>query len=98
MSTPSNFSDLVGVFMQLIRAALPVLAGLALLVFLWGLVKFIFNISKDEKGLQEGKNLMIWGLIALFILVSFLTIIDIVHDDLGFGPFAPMPFLPPKRF
>ena len=93
MQTPSNFRELVDIFIELINAALPVVAALALLVFLWGLAKFIFGISKDDKGLQEGKNLMKWGLIALFLLTSFWAILALVHSDLGFGFFG-VPFLP----
>ncbi len=93
MSTPRNFSNLVGIFLELIQAALPVVAALALLVFLWGLAKFIFQVSGDEKAVAEGKNLMKWGLIALFLLVSFWAIIRLIHKDLGFGFFG-LPFLP----
>lgn len=91
---PTNFSELVDVFLNLIRAALPVLLALALVVFLWGLAKFIFRVGGDEKAVGEGKNLMLWGLIALFILVSAWSIIKLVYEDLGFGIFIGLPFLP----
>ena len=91
---PSNFKELVDIFIELIQAVLPVIAGLALLVFLWGLAKFIFSVSGDEKAVAEGKNLMKWGLIALFILVSFWSIVALVHGDF-FGPgLFGVPFLP----
>jgi len=93
MSTPTDFSQLVSKFTDLILAALPVLTGLALLVFLWGIAKFIFHIGGSEDAIKDGKNLMVWGLIALFILLSFLAIIAFVHNDIGFGPFE-RPFLP----
>ncbi len=91
---PNNLSELIDIFLELIQAALPVIAGLALLVFLWGLAKFIFHVSGDEKALAEGKSLMTWGLIALFILVSFWAIIGLIHDDLSFGSILNIPFLP----
>lgn len=94
MDTPTNFTKLVDLFVELIQAALPVIAGLALLVFLWGLAKFIFRVSDDEKALEDGKNLMKWGLIALFLLLSFWAIIQVVHEDLGFGDTLEVPFLP----
>ncbi len=91
---PTDFKGLVDIFIELIQAVLPVIAGLALLVFLWGLAKFIFSVSGDEKAVGEGKNLMKWGLIALFILVSFWAIIELVHGDIfGLGLFG-VPFLP----
>jgi len=92
--TPTDFSSLVDLFLELIQAALPVIAALALLVFLWGLAKFIFRLADDEKALADGKNLMKWGLIALFILLSFWAIIQVIHQDLGFGDTLNVPFLP----
>ena len=94
MSTPSNLKELVDIFLDLIRTALPVIAGLALLVFIWGLVKFIFRIGGDEKAVEEGKNLMKWGLIALFVLVSFMAILAFVYRDIGFSRTFGLPLLP----
>jgi len=94
MDTPTNFTELVDLLVELIQAALPVLAGFALLAFLWGLAKFIFRVSDDEKALEDGKNLMKWGLIALFILVSFWAIIQVIQQDLGFEPSLEIPLLP----
>lgn len=94
MNTPTNFSELIYIFVGLVRTALPVIIGLALLIFLWGLAKFIFRIGGDEKAVEEGKKLMIWGLIALFIMISFWSIIAFVYGDIGFSwPFG-SPFLP----
>ena len=84
LMAPQNFTDLIDVFIGLIRAALPVLFGLAFLVFFWGLVKFIFRVGGDESAVKEGKPLMIWGLVALFILVSFVAIIAFFYNDIGF--------------
>ena len=91
--TPTNFSELAGTFTNLIQSTLPVIFGLTVLVFIWGLVKFIFRIGGDEKAVKEGKNLMIWGLIALFILMSYMAILALLHRDVGFGPFG-FPLLP----
>jgi hypothetical protein len=91
---PQNLKELIEIFLSLISAALPVLAGLALLVFLWGLAKFIFKVGGDEKAVADGKNLIKWGLLALFILVSFWAIIGFFYEDLGFGYFVGLEFLP----
>ena len=94
---PQNLRELIEIFLNLISAALPVLVGLALLVFLWGLAKFIFKVGGDEKAVADGKNLIKWGLIALFILVSFWAIIGFFYEDLGFGYFVGLPFLPTNK-
>lgn len=80
-------SDLGGVIRYLIEILAllnPILFSLAFVVFFWGLSKFILNSgNKDE--IEKGKNYMMWGIIALFILVSFRVIISFVSDDLGLG-------------
>lgn len=91
---PQNLTDLINVFIGLIREAIPVLIGLSLLAFIWGLVKFIARVGGDEKAVGEGKELMKWGLIALFVMVSVWGIIAFVYRDFGFTrPFG-IPTLP----
>jgi len=85
---PGNFTELIQIFINLATSLMPVLGGIALLVFFWGLVKFIAK-SGDEKTHQEGRNLMVWGLIALFVMISFLGIVYFFYDDLGFNTVRP---------
>ena len=92
--TPTNFGELVNIFVNLIRAALPLVMGLAVLVFLWGLVKFVSRVGGDVKAVEEGKKLMIWGLVALFVLISVWGILRFFYSSLGFSrPFG-LPLLP----
>jgi len=94
-NAPKNFSDLVDIFLNLIRVALPIIVGLALLIFIWGLIKFIFRVGGgDEKAVQEGKKLMIWGLIALFIMISIWGILRFLYGVPGFGGSFGYPVLP----
>ena len=92
--TPTNFSQLVDVFFELLVTALPVIVGLAFLVFFWGLVKFIFRIGGDERAVAEGKKFMVWGLIALFIIVSFWAILAFAYGEFGFTRPFDWPLLP----
>jgi len=62
----------------------PVLAGLALVVFFWGLVKFIFHAG-DEEMRKEGKKFMMWGIIALFVVVAIWGIVAFIAISLGVG-------------
>ena len=66
----------------LVNTLIPLLLAIAVLLFLWGLVKFIANIG-DETARAAGKSLMIWGMIALFVMVSFWGIIGYVQESLG---------------
>ena len=91
--TPTDFRDLVTKILLLINTILPVLVALALLAFFWGLVLFM-NKSGDPKTHGEGRKFMTWGLVGLFIFFSFMAIIRLFAQDLGFGPTVGIPTLP----
>jgi len=62
----------------------PILSGIALLVFFWGLVKFIFHAGDEEKR-SEGKKFMMWAIIGIFVLVSIWGIIFFLSRSFGTG-------------
>lgn len=82
-ASPQNFKDLVGIFLGLINAIIPVLLSLALLMFVWGLAKFISKAG-DAKNNAAGKELMKWGLVGLFIMVSYMGIVAFFYRDFEF--------------
>ncbi len=63
---------------QLIGAATPIVVALALVYFFWGLGQFIFN-SSDEAKRKEAISIMIYGIIALFVMVSIWGIINVLQ-------------------
>ena len=74
---------------DLVARAVPLLIGLALVGFFYGLVSYIFS---GAKGSAAGKNIMMWGLIALFVMVSVWGIITMAQGALGIqGSAMPAP-------
>jgi hypothetical protein len=71
---------LINSLQDLIAALIPLLIGVALLGFLWGLVQYIFKAG-DEKARGEGKQIMFWGVIALFVMVSVWGIIGVLQSS-----------------
>lgn len=65
-----------------IQSLTVIVAGLALLFFFWGLAKFILNAG-DENARQSGKQIMIWGVVALFVMVSVWGIVVIMRQITG---------------
>ena len=92
-SNGRDFAGVVGIVLTTITYIVPLLTAVALLVFLWGLARFILNAGSEDK-VSEGKQLMIWGVIALFVLVSVWGIISLFHSDLFGGTFSFPPRLP----
>lgn len=80
----SNFKRVVEEVVSVLVIVAPLLFVLTVLMFFWGLSKFILN-SGNEADLTKGKNYMIWGIIGLFVLLSAGAIINLVSGDLGLG-------------
>jgi hypothetical protein len=85
MGGPQNLGDYVTLFLQLYGLAVPILTGLAFLLFFWGVAKFILSAG-NQKELAVGRQYMIWGVIALFILITIWGIIQFMSNELGFTP------------
>lgn len=77
-----NIENLVEAIGRIVDLATPIVVGIALLVFFWGLVKFIFA-QGNEDAKEQGKRLMIGGVIALFVIVSVVGIINFIGDAIG---------------
>lgn len=82
-----NLTSLASAFGNLVNILLPIVVALALLAFFWGLAKFIFAAG-DETKRDEGKKIMIWGIVALFIMVSIWGLVQFIQSALlgGSGP------------
>lgn len=66
---------------NLITQATPIVVALALLAFFWGLVTYIFGSGDAEKR-KKGLAIMIWGIIALFVMLSVFGIINALQSTL----------------
>lgn len=85
-NTP-DFADVGGVISNfnknIVQNLIGLLSGAALAVFLWGLVRFIYDRSRgNDKDLARDKKGMMWGLGAMFVLVTLWGIITLVQGIL----------------
>jgi hypothetical protein len=85
-----NITNLLESVGNLVDLALPIVIAIALLVFFWGLVKFIFAGAEAK---DEGKTLMIWGVVALFVMVSVWGLVRFIGNafDIEQGGTVPVP-------
>jgi len=67
----------VGKVMNLL---VPIIFTLALLYFFWGLANYILKAGEEK---EEGKNIMIWGIVALFVMASVWGIINFISSSFG---------------
>lgn len=55
------------------------LIGLAVIFFLVGIVRFMFSVG-DETKRKEGKTMMIYGIIGLFVMVSVWGLVNLLSN------------------
>ncbi|MFH1472903.1 MAG: pilin, partial [bacterium] len=72
-----NVETLLGSIGRLVDLALPIVVGIALLGFFWGLAQFVFAAG-DEAKQDQAKSHMIWGVVALFIMVSVWGLVQFI--------------------
>ncbi|MFQ5662114.1 MAG: pilin [Candidatus Paceibacteria bacterium] len=81
------FLDVLGNFEAWIGDTILIVIGLAIAFFFWGLAKYILNAGDEEKK-KEGRSIMIWGIIALFVMVSVWGIVRLLAETFGVRPDA----------
>src|SRR3989344_4770138 len=80
--TLSNIETFVTSVGRVVGIALPIVVAIALLVFFWGLVKFIFAQGNEEAKV-EAKKIMLWGLVAMFVMVAVWGLVRFIGEALG---------------
>lgn len=78
-AAPKDFADFVKIFTDLIGALVPIVFAFALVVFFWGIAQFILS-ADDANKRTESKQIMIWGVIALFVMLSIWGIIGVLKS------------------
>lgn len=68
---------------------IPLVFGLALLMFLWGMFRFFIYGGHDEEERGKGKSLMVWAVIAFVLMVSIWGVVRLISSGLGLTNTAP---------
>ena len=67
---------------DLVDRAIPVVIAIGLLFFIWGIVQYI-AASGDEAAKEEGKRKMIWGIVALFVIIAVWGLVQLLFTLTG---------------
>lgn len=83
---------------NIINLLIPIVFALAMLYFFWGLAQYILN-SGDSGKQEEGRNKMIWGIVALFVMSAVWGLVNFLGTAVGVqsgtGPgFTPAQLVP----
>lgn len=75
-----NISGLVTDVGNIVNQLIPIAFALALLGFFYGLVKYIFGGAENK---DQAKNIMIWGVVALFIMAAVWGLVRFISNAVG---------------
>lgn len=77
-----NFTVFANKLVGIANAIIPFLIGVAFVAILWGIFKYIRNAGDAEK-VAEGRMAVIYGVIALFMMLSFWGFVMLITKSLG---------------
>lgn len=96
VAEPKNLTEIIGLFTNIGLALIPFLGAIAFLAFVWGIARFIKSAG-NEKEIKDSKNLIIWGIVGIFILVTVWGIIYFLQGEFGFKT-GDTPLIPQIKF
>jgi hypothetical protein len=71
--------DTLNLVSTVIGLLVPIIISLALVVFFWGMVVYLAKMGDDTER-KKGLQLMIWGVVAIFVMVSIWGIIGLLQS------------------
>ena len=82
-----GITDIIDAAFNLVNNVLvPLAFAVCLLYFFWGVAKYIRTGAGSDKSNEEGKRVMVWGVVGLFIALSIWGIITFIQNDLNILP------------
>lgn len=67
---------------EIVDTLIPLAFMLAMALFFWGIARYIWS---EGQGKAEGKQIMIWGVVAIFVMSSIWGIVYFIRKELGVG-------------
>ena len=75
---------------DILNMLIALITAVAIVVFFWGLAMFI-RTGAGSKDHTEGRNLMVWGVIALFVMASVYSIVNFIATETGVDSYDARP-------
>jgi hypothetical protein len=78
--TTTYVDSIINALSKWISALVPILIALAVVVLFYGIVRYIWGGAEDK---EKAKNLLIWGVIALAVMVSIWGLVGLLQSLTG---------------
>lgn len=83
-SSYPTFCSVVDFFLRLISSSIPILISISVIVFVWGVFRYVIAEGEDK---QKSRNVMMYGIIGLFVMVSVWGLVTLVYNTFGLDNF-----------
>ena len=75
-----DFCSVVNFILGLIGASIPILVSISVIVFVWGVFRYVIAEGEDK---QKSRDVMMYGIIGLFVMVSVWGLVRVVYNTFG---------------
>jgi hypothetical protein len=65
----------------IVGALVPILIGIAMLAFIWGVIQYM--VAKDDAAQKEARGVMLYGVLALFVIVAIWGLVGFIGKTFG---------------
>jgi len=79
-SSYPTFCSVIDFFLGLIRSSIPILISISVIVFVWGVFRYVIAEGEDK---ARSRNVMMYGIIGLFVMVSVWGLVRVVYNTFG---------------
>ena len=80
-----NIASIANKLSSIANSIIPFLIGIAVVAIIWGIFRYIAAGASEEQ-LQASKKFIIYGIIGLFIILSFWGLVFVIATSLGIQP------------
>ncbi len=84
-----DFASLVSLVIGSVFSPLTgLLIGAAVVYFLAGVLKYVRQVS-DDKAREEGRKMMLYGIVALFVMISVWGLVNVLRGTFLLEDYSP---------
>jgi len=76
---PQNLNEIILMVVVILNALIPVLIGLAVLLFIWGVLRYYISDSSNTK--KEAVKIIGYGIVSIFVMVSLWGLVFVIANS-----------------
>jgi hypothetical protein len=77
-ASAQSLVNTLALFNSLLNALIGILITIAIVIFFWGLIKYMMTMGTEDA--HKAVHLMLWGVVSIFVMVSIWGIIQLLQS------------------